>query len=185
MRLVLQAGVILAIVASVAACGTRNTENATASPDVESKPDMRQQLVNAEGACQAVGWKTAAGLMYCYDSVDRPIWRREASQTLDLFEAFAARRMAIAEALDRKTISPEQAGQGWYEALVTFQSALAERRVAAELATVPATEQFVSGAAELSKRAVSTSEAPSNPVQSNPQKAVESDVRTAETARTD
>lgn len=131
MDLSLRVGAILALMLAAAACAASAGPEVSNQPaEVASEPDMRQQLIDADGSCKAVRWKAAVDMVSCYDGVERPIWQHLASAYLDLFEGFAAHRAQIAEDYDHGARSLEQAKQAWLENKAAFESAITERRAA-------------------------------------------------------
>ncbi|HZL60403.1 MAG TPA: hypothetical protein VFC38_11985 [Stellaceae bacterium] len=86
---------VLALVSLLVACA--------GAPDV-SPQQLSQDLAVAH-ASQCSRLQPLVQNVDCYDSIDRPIWQREAPDTLDLYSRFNAQRRAAAAQYDSRMLS--------------------------------------------------------------------------------
>jgi hypothetical protein len=65
------------------------------------RSQFSRDLSAAEGSCTGQAWPSKTAAVACLHERERSVWAREEPDTLDLYEAFAARRDALAREYDR------------------------------------------------------------------------------------
>ena len=81
----------------------------------------------------------------CLNAVDRPVWARLSPSTVDAYDAWQAKRIAIAKSFDRGEISAEQYRRGNLAALTDLRASLMQRDTAEKANPSEAVEVLVTG----------------------------------------
>lgn len=69
---------------------------------------LESDLSHADGVCRDRDWPTKTALVSCLAAQERPVWAKDEPATLDVYDSYAARRRALAEALDQKKLTSDQ-----------------------------------------------------------------------------
>src|SRR5262245_19289839 len=112
--------------------------------------DALKQAEATANCSKSASRGTAALEARCLDAVDRPVWERHSPKTVDAYDVWLAKRMAIAKSYDRGEISAEQYRRGNFEALTSLRATLMQRETSEKAKPSEAVEVLVTGSTSLS-----------------------------------
>lgn len=69
---------------------------------------LQSDLGKAEEPCHKQDFPQKTALSQCLAQAERPIWAKDAPQTLDIYDQFAAGRAALAKERDAGTLNDKQ-----------------------------------------------------------------------------
>jgi hypothetical protein len=113
-----------------------------------SQVSLHDALLQAEATAncsKSASRGTAALEARCLNAVDRPVWERHSPKTVDAYDVWLAKRMAIAKSYDRGEISAEEYRRGNFEALTTLRATLVQRETSEKAKPAEAVEVLVTG----------------------------------------
>lgn len=92
---------------------------------------LSSDLRAAGAPCEDRQWPNKAALAACLDSRERPVWARDEPSTLELYDAFARQRDALARQYDQGSLTDEQYRAKLDRTATEFKARIANRRKAA------------------------------------------------------
>jgi hypothetical protein len=108
--------------------------------------DALQQAETTGNCSKNVYRGTAALEARCFSAVDRPVWEKHSPKTVDAYDLWQSRRMAIAKRFDRGEISPEEYRRGNLEALSNLKTSLMQRETSEKADSTAVIAVLLSGA---------------------------------------